>query len=233
VIEPPLFDAISALGIGGLATLIALVFVAVFSRGRREWRRRLAAGVGAVMFASAWLAARGHLARFDVDPPPMAILMPSVLVMGFSLGGSRLGAHVATTVPLSTLIGLQGFRLPLELVMHRAASVGIMPTELSYSGYNLDILTGLGACVLFALMRAGVGLPRWVLWGWNVWGWWSLAVITVVAITSSPMVRLFGNDPRHMNTWVLYFPYVWLPVVLVTVALAGHVVITRALRASA
>ena len=44
------------------------------------------------------------------------------------------------------------------------------------------------------------------------------------------MVRLFGDDPRHLNTWVLFFPYVWLPVVLVTVALAGHLTITRALR---
>ena len=45
------------------------------------------------------------------------------------------------------------------------------------------------------------------------------------------MVRAFGDDPRHLNTWVLYFPYVWLPAVLVIVALAGHLVVTRALRA--
>jgi len=52
----------------------------------------------------------------------------------------------------------------------------------------------------------------------------------VIAVASSPMVRLFGDDPRDVNTWVLYFPYVWLPVVLVTVAIAGHVMVTRALR---
>ena len=54
--------------------------------------------------------------------------------------------------------------------------------------------------------------------------------IAVIAVASSPMVRFFGDDPRHVNTWVLYFPYVWLPVVLVTVAIAGHVMVTRALR---
>ena len=43
------------------------------------------------------------------------------------------------------------------------------------------------------------------------------------------MVRAFGDDPRHVNTWVLFFPYVWLPAVLVTIALAGHIVLTRAL----
>jgi hypothetical protein len=43
------------------------------------------------------------------------------------------------------------------------------------------------------------------------------------------MVRLFGDAPGHVNTWVLYFPYVWLPAVLVTIAVAGHIVITRKL----
>jgi hypothetical protein len=43
------------------------------------------------------------------------------------------------------------------------------------------------------------------------------------------MVRLFGDDPRSVMTWVLFVPYVWLPVVLVTIAIAGHAIITRKL----
>lgn len=47
------------------------------------------------------------------------------------------------------------------------------------------------------------------------------------------MVRAFGEDPRHLNTWVLFFPYIWLPTVLVVVAMVGHVVVSRALLATA
>ena len=43
---------------------------------------------------------------------------------------------------LATLVGVQAFRLPLELLMHRAGGLGIMPPELSYGGYNYDIVTG-------------------------------------------------------------------------------------------
>lgn len=68
-----------------------------------------------------------------------------------------------------------------------------------------------------------------MIWAWNVWGSWCLVVIAGVAITTSPMVRLFGDDPAHLNTWVLYFPYVWVPAVLVTIAVASHIAITRAL----
>ena len=182
------------------------------------------------MGASAIAGTSGHLARFDRFPPPMAVMILGVFVMSFGVGLSGIGRHAAETRSLVALVGLQGFRLPLELVMHRAADLGIMPPELSYSGYNYDILTGLGACILAVSMHLGVSVPTWVLWAWNVWGSWCLAVIAVIAVTTSPMVRLFGDDPRHLNTWVLFFPYMWLPVVLVTVAIAGHVIVTRALR---
>jgi hypothetical protein len=103
-----------------------------------------------------------------------------------------------------------------------------MPEELSYSGYNMDIATGAGALVLSIAMAAGQKVPRGLLWAWNLWGCWCLAVIVFLAVASSPAVRLFGEVP-HVNTWVMFLPYVWLPVVLVTAALFGHIVMTRAL----
>jgi hypothetical protein len=177
------------------------------------------------------LAASGFLARTDLMPPPAALLIVSVLAFGLTAGLSRAGGALAAAVPLSVLVGLQAFRLPLELVMHRAATLGIMPPELSYSGYNLDIVTGAGALALALAMRAGIAVPRGLVWAWNLWGLWCLAVIVVIAVTTSPMVRAFGDDPRHVNTWVLHLPYVWLPAVLVLIALAGHIVTTRALLA--
>ena len=225
-----MYDAVAAFGIGGLAVLVAAALVILLTRGRPRLRLGLAAAALLVMGLSALAAVSGRLARFDAFPPPMFLMILSVFIMGFGVGFSGIGRHAADTVPLATLIGLQAFRLPLEVVMHRAGALGIMPPQLSYGGYQFDVVTGLTACLLYGLMRGGVAVPRWALWAWNVWGWWCLFVITVIAVTSSPVLRLFGDDPRNVNTWVLYFPYVWLPVVLVTVAIAGHVMVTRALR---
>lgn len=229
LIAPAAFDALTACGIAGLAVAVAAAFVLLFSRGRPVRRLTLTAATALVMAGSAAAASTGLLARFDLMPPPMAVMMVSVFALALVLGLSPAAADTAAAVPLAALIGLQAFRLPLELVMHRAARLGIMPVELSYSGYNFDIVTGAGAVLLFAAMQAGSLVPRSVIWAWNIWGFWCLAVIAVIAVTTSPMVRLFGDDPRHVNTWVLYFPYVWLPVVLVTAALAGHITVTRAL----
>jgi hypothetical protein len=225
----PTYDAIAAWGIGGLAVGMAVVTWVVITRWRAARPGPAAAAIVAWMAVTAVAAWSGQLARFDRVPPPMALLIVSVFALAFAAGLSALGGRLAAAVPLAALVGMQAFRLPLELVMHRAATVGIMPPEMSYSGYNLDIVTGAGALALATLIGAGVRVSRAALWIWNVWGLWCLSVITVVAVASSPMARAFGDDPRHVNSWVLYFPYVWLPAVLVTVALAGHLVVTRAL----
>lgn len=227
---PPVFDALVAYGIGGLAVFMAVVAVRLIARGSQGRGAGAAVAVAGWMAAMAGLARAGVLARVDGTPPPMAVLIPTIFIVALLLGLSPLGGRLAGAVPLATLIGFQAFRLPLELLMHRAAGLGIMPPELSYSGYNFDILTGAGALLLFVAMRT-TRVPAAVLWAWNVWGLGCLVVIAGIARASSPMVRAFGDAPAHVNTWVLYFPYIWLPTVLVVLAVAGHIVTTRALLA--
>lgn len=228
---PPPADLLSEVGIGGLAVLMAVIVLVVTARAAPSRLVRAGGVLGGWMAVTAALAASGRLHDFSRTPPPMAALMAGVFLLAGVAGLSSYGRTMAVAVPLSTLVGLQAFRLPLELVMHRAGALGIMPPELSYGGYNFDIVTGAGALVLWLLMRRGAAVPRAAVWAWNVWGLWCLAAITAIAIASSPMVRAFGDDPRHVNTWVLYVPYVWLPAVLVVFALAGHVIVTRALLA--
>ena len=53
-------------------------------------------------------------------------------------------------------------------------------------------------------------------------------LIVTVAILSTPRFAAFG--PERLNLFVTYPPFVWLPAVLVLAALAGHLIIFRALR---
>lgn len=225
---PPVFDAVAAFGIGGLALVMAGVVVWLRVRYQRTSPWPTAAVLAAWLALTAALAFAGELARFDRTPPLMALMLPLIFAVPIGLALSPFGRRLAAALPVTGLVGLQTFRLPLELVMHRAGALGIMPEELSYSGYNFDIVTGLGALVLFLALRA-TRVPRALVWAWNLWGLGCLGVIAWIARSSAPLVRAFGDDPRHVNTWVLYFPYVWLPTVLVIIALAGHLVLTRKL----
>jgi hypothetical protein len=232
VYPAPIFDAIAAYGIGLLALVMAAAVVWACGMHRPGRARRMTIAIGAWMVLTAGLATKGVLSRADLTPPPMALLIAGVVALSVAIGVSPFGGRLAHDVPLTTLVALQMFRLPLELVMHRAATLGIMPNELSYTGYNLDIVTGTGAVVLFIALQVWPALPRAFVWAWNLWGLWCLMAIVVIAVTTAPMVRAFGDDPRHINTWVLFFPYVWLPAVLVPIAIAGHLVVTRALLAA-
>ena len=228
VIAPPVWDATSAIGIGGIAFIVAILWVFLYSHTPR--RRMFMAGIAMLaMSLSAGLAFSGVLSRFDFMPPPMAIMIVSVFAMAFGFGFSSWGKDAAVHCSFAVLVGLQSFRLPLELFMHHAGNLKIMPVELSYGGYNFDIGTGLGALIILIMYLAKRDVPRWALWAWNIYGTLCLVAITIIALTTSPMVRLFGDTKGHVNTWVLYFPYVWLPVVLVTIAVLTHVVVWRKL----
>jgi hypothetical protein len=168
----PVYDPVAAWGIGGIAVVMALVVLAVVARWQPAFRTRAAVLTTGWMAATAAWALSGGLAQFDRRPPPMALLIVLVFASAFAIGLGPFGGRLARTLPLVVLVGLQAFRLPLELVMHRAATRGIMLPELSYSGYNYDIVTGAGAAAIAALMIVGVRVPRAVVWAWNVWGLW-------------------------------------------------------------
>jgi hypothetical protein len=191
----------------------------------------------AVLAASAWLVswsllgASGVLDVWDGFPPRVALMIPVLFAVSVGLARSDLGQRFASKLSLRTLVGLQAFRLPLELLMYRAALEGLMPMQMSLAGYNFDVITGSVALTLWAvaLVRKRE-LPSWIGWGFSVLGLGTLTVILAIALASMPMFALFG--PERLNTWVTRFPYVLLPAVMVQVALFWHLVLLRKLALS-
>jgi hypothetical protein len=223
------------IGIPGIALALSALFVAATWRtgdGLRpaaRWRRTILAAAGVALWLAAMAAAAlsGLLGRFDLRPPPMVIWFASMVVMTLALAWSPFGRRFADKLPFVALIGFQAFRLPLELVMHRAAIAGIMPNVMTYTGYNFDIVTGATALPL-ALYAWRHPVPRWLIVLWNVTGQILLFVVAGVALAASPIFRSFGDD--QLNVWVTEFPYVWIAV-MVAAALFGHVVTLRKLMA--
>jgi hypothetical protein len=228
-------------GIPALAALVAGVFlvgVVVAERALGQSRSAslaraalCALGVGAWVSLSWLLAERGILSRFDARPPPLLALLLVTLLGGVVLGRSSLGARLARGLPLWALVGFEAFRLPLELVLHRAARDGTMPIEMSFSGYNFDIVSGATAALLLpwlALSPRPTLLALRVTALWNLLGLALLCNIVGIAIAATPMFHAFG--PAHLNVWITQAPFVLLPSVLVLAALIGHVIIFRKLR---
>ena len=194
----------------------------------RAWRAAAILTVAsAAWMAVTWeLAAFGTLRQWNSTPPPFAVLVFTIIVIALRLTFSTVGRRLATHVPLWALVAIQTFRYPLELAMHRLSERGIMPEQMSYSGLNFDIVTGITAALVAGFVITGRA-GRKVVLAWNVLGSVLLLNIVTIAILSTPRFRAFGND--RLNVFITYPPFVWLPAVLVLAALAGHLVIFRAL----
>ena len=218
-----------------LPAAVAMLFVWGTAAAWRRTGATASSGQAAVKAASGaliWmgvtlaLADRGTFLNWDSTPPPFALLVVAIIALGVAIAFSPVGGRLAH-LPLWTLVAAQAFRLPLEIAMHALVARGIMPVQMSYSGRNLDIVTGITAVIVAALVKAGYD-GRWLVAAWNVLGLALLINVVSVAIASTPRFRYFGD--ANVVTFVTYAPFVWLPAVMVAAALAGHLVIFRALR---
>ena len=209
-----------------LALLVAgafLVAVRVWVPEAMHWSR---VGVVAWLVATGALAASGVLS-FESMPPTMLVMLVVILTATATIAFTAMGTCLATRVPLVWLVGYQAFRIPVELWLHRGYVDGVFPVEMTYSGLNFDIVSGLSAVVVAVLVHFGIAGRRTVL-AWNVMGLLLLTTIVVVALLSAPVpFRVFTTGPP--NVYVTGFPGIWLPAVLVQAALLGHLLVFRRL----
>jgi hypothetical protein len=227
-----------AVAFGVLAVLVAAAFPLLLRRAEtaagdaaQADRRALRAALAtAVWMAATFAAAASGRLSFTAMPPTMVVVILISLGLALWVGLSGTGGRIAAGVPLALLVGMQGFRLPLELLMHRAYDEGLMPVQMSFSGRNFDIVTGITAILLgAALWLAPQRVSPRVVMAWNGLGFGLLANVVTIAILSTPTpLRVFMNEPA--NVWITQAPFVWLPAVFVLAALAGHIVIFRRLR---
>ncbi len=175
-----------------------------------------------------FVASRGALADVDARPPPLFLIFPATLGMGVALGFSSIGTRVVQSTPVGILVMVQGFRLPLEVVMHEAALQKTMPMQMSWSGFNFDVVTGAAALLVGALALLGKA-PRALVWAWVVLSFITLVTVVGIGAASTPVFHAFGTAPEQLNTWLADPPYVWLPVVMVAFALAGQFWVVRRL----
>lgn len=223
-------------GILGLAVLVATMvpaLVLAFSPAAVREKRALVVALGLVAWLglSGALAASGFFHEWTTLPPRALLILGPTLALPAWLGFSRWGSAIAEKMPTFILVGVHAFRLPLELVMHEAAREGTMPWQMSFAGFNFDIVTGvLATCVLLFYWRRDV--PTFAARAFGIVGTLLLATIVIIAVASLPMVAAFGSDPSRLNTWIADFPFVWLPSSLVSAATLFHVLLWRKLAMS-
>jgi hypothetical protein len=220
-----------------LAVVTAVLFVAlVLVMALLAFRALRQAGAGSLVMIAvalvhlvipAVLASSGAIDRYSPMPAPALLMILAVAIVTLAITLAPVGARVIAAVGLPALIGFQVFRIPVEWLLYRLYQEGVVPVQMTYAGRNVDIVSGVTAGVLALWLMRG-HRSKGIVLAWNVLGLALLVNIVVVAVLSTPVpFRRFLEGPP--NVLPSLFPYVWLPTLLVQMALAGHVLVFRRL----
>lgn len=200
---------------------------------RRAWPERAngmtvraVVALAACLGSTTALAVGGVFARLAGSPAVMTyLLVCNVVAIGLAV--SAVGRRFAEAIPIAALVGIQAFRLPLELVLHSWYEQGTLPIQMTFSGANWDIVTGsLALLGGLALTRAD-RRSQWRLAAlFNVVGFGLLMRVMWIAGRSLPSpLRAFPEDPPVLLPF--FAPYTWIVPICVSGALFAHLVVGR------
>ncbi|MEP6946772.1 MAG: hypothetical protein ABJA02_12705 [Acidobacteriota bacterium] len=174
-----------------------------------------------------WLFFQGILAMggFYEDSsgvPPRLVLfaiVPALLLIAVYLIFFR--HPFIEKLPLRSLTILHIVRIPVEIVLLWLFLGGQVPHMMTFEGRNFDIVAGIAAPIVYWVSFRKGETHRGILIAFNILGLMLLANIVTIAVISLPSaVQLINFD--EPNRAVLYFPYVWLPSIVVPIVLFSH-----------
>ena len=124
-------------------------------------------------------------------------------------------------LPLKILTILSVVRIPVEIVLLWLFQNQFVPQSMTFEGRNFDILSGITAPIVYFLAFRGGKINRPLLIVWNIFSIALLFNIVITAILALPAIS--PNLPTELqNRAVSFFPYIWLPTIVVPIVLFSH-----------
>lgn len=181
-----------------------------------------------------WLVSQGIIAStgfytYTQTMPPrfMALLMPPVLVV-LTLFLSSKGRSFIDSLDQEQLTWLHIVRIPVEFCLLLLFTHQLVPELMTFEGINFDIISGLTAPFIayFGYYKKQIG--KKILLIWNIACLALLINIAYHGILSVPTpFQRFGFE--QPNIGLTYFPYIFLPGLIVPSVLFAHLVCMRSL----
>jgi hypothetical protein len=156
--------------------------------------------------------------------PLVPLLFLSVIVCSSLLAMSTAGRSLSQIYPLAFLVGFQGFRLFLELILHHWVNIGTIPSTMTWRGQNWDIAAGLISIFAIPFVNKNIKLA----WFTQVLGLILLLNVLRVVVLSSPFPFSWAmENPLQL---IMYFPYALIGPLFVGAALCVHLITIRKLK---
>ncbi len=219
----------NSIGLGFIAvTAVCYWVVAILLRKTDLSLRPLNLGIASWLLFSTVLGYYGFFENFERIPPRIGMfaliqIIAVIYLVFFSQYAETLGK-----LSSENIYALQSFRIPVEFLLTFLMAEKLLPREMTWAGWNFDIVTGVTALVM-SYLAYKKRLTRNLELVWNVMGLGLVLWVVFVGVFSAPTpLRLFETEPP--NFIVGYFPFHFLPQFLVPLAIALHLIVLRRLR---
>ena len=204
-----------------------LLTVGLFFKASRSSKSTLALITG-WMLLQAGIGLSGFYTYTTGLPPRLLLLVLPPLLTILLLFVTPAGRRFVDRLNFKILTLLHVVRIPVEIVLFWLFLHKAIPQLMTFEGRNLDILAGLTAPLVyyFAFVQKTLGRKGQLLWNFACIGLLMNIVGTAALAAPTPFQKLAFEQP---NVGVLYFPFVWLPGVIVPLVLLSHLASIRQL----
>ena len=193
--------------------------------------KTLLIGIGIWMLFQTILSLTGFYEVRESIPPRFVLLIGPGIIFTALLFLTKRGKAFIDSLDLEKLTLLHIVRVPVEITLYFVCAAGLIPVLMTFEGNNYDIISGLTAPLIYYLVFASKKMTKSSLLIWNFLCLGLLINVLVIAILSAqtPFQRLAFDQP---NIGVTFFPFVWLPTVIVPIVLFSHLAAIRLLLTS-
>jgi len=185
-------------------------------------------GILAWMLFQATISLTGFYQISNSIPPRFLLLIGPGIIISILLFVTKWGKEFIDKLDLKTLTIMHSIRIPVEITLYFVYLTGLIPVLMTFEGNNFDIISGITAPLIFYFVFIVKKLNRTALLIWNILCSGLLLNVVVIALLSAqtPFQKLAFDQP---NIGVTFFPFVWLPSVVVPIVLIGHLAAIRQL----
>ncbi|MBS9463003.1 hypothetical protein KIM67_11320 [Flagellimonas sp. 389] len=206
-----------------LTTLLSLWLLSIALNNKK-----VVYGITIWMIIVGALGASGFYQKVGTVPPRFVLLLPPTILFVLLLFTNKKSKGFMDNLSLKWLTILHIVRIPVEIVFYYVFLAGLIPELMTFSGYNYDIISGLTAPILYYLVfvKKIVGRKGLLIWNFVCLGL-LINILTIATLSAqTPFQQLAFEQP---NIGVAYFPFVWIPAVIVPIVLFSHLVSIRQL----
>jgi hypothetical protein len=210
-----------------ILTSFVTIYIFYLASGKN---RLILISVFSWMIIQSVLAATGFFTVTNTLPPRFLLLVLIPFVTIVSLFSTARGRQFLDGFNLASLTILHSVRMAVELVLFWLFLYKAMPQLMTIEGRNFDLFSGITAPFVYYFGFVRKKLPARALIAWNFICLLILLFTVSNAILSAPTpFQQFGFDQPAVA--VLYFPFVWLPGVIVPMVILSHLITIRGLLA--